>query len=234
MPSKWRVTHYLREPLPYASGPTTYAEEGITLVLEAGKIARLEHELTVEADNPSESEVVVESHQRLTLLREILEFKSHGAAHMSRQTAVCLDKPPESRGLTLPMLTFSATGTVRTPIDMPDALPKQSTRLAVWLRLANLARLAPSPADAIRNYYLIWEDKRGRPKSGPGAVLKLVRDFVSHGKVNNPDLLALLEREIGRPVTQYDPHDPDQARFLERHRRSIRQLIAREIEQMLG
>ena len=82
---------------------------------------------------------------------------------------------------------------------------------------------------------MIWEDMYGRPASGSAEEeLKFVRDFVSHGEeLGSPALLKFLEREFGRPVTQFDPHDSDHARFVRDRRDWAWNLVERELSKYL-
>mgnify|MGYP007084712070 CR=1 FL=1 len=83
----------------------------------------------------------------------------------------------------------------------PKVFSHVPARLPAWLRLANDASDSNDPVDAIRDYYMIWEDLHPAWKiqDGPAEAtdLKLTRDFVSHGgKLKNKDVLDFVERNL--------------------------------------
>jgi hypothetical protein len=93
-------------------------------------------------------------------------------------------------------------------------------------------------ADAIRNYYMIWEDKHGKAEltNAPVAAveLRLVRNFVSHGgDLGDNAVLDLVERELGTSITRYDPTNGDQQRFVQKYRQQARQLIEDELDRLV-
>jgi hypothetical protein len=112
-------------------------------------------------------------------------------------------------------------------------------RLLVWLRLANEARNAASSANAIRNYYMIWEDEHGTPEGTNAQTealeLKFVRHFVSHGeKLVDSKLLDFLKKQIGKHTEQYDPTDSTHQVLVERYRAIGRTLIESELECLIN
>lgn len=229
----------MSEPVLYGAGPTVYPTSGVTLVLEDGKITRLVHDLTDEQDVLLESEIVRLSHQELIFLFALLEFLSGDPLHTHRHVTECLDRPSTTGGLQLPMLRLSGRGTVRfagtVPVRLPSDTVARPSRLAVWLHLANDARRTTSAVDAIRNYYMIWEDICGVPSAGSTEEeIKHVRDFVSHGnKLKNKRLLVFLQQELGTYVTQYDPHNERHKRFVEARRATIRDMVSVKLREYL-
>ena len=120
----------------------------------------------------------------------------------------------------------------------PKVFSHVPARLLAWLRLANDASGSNDPVDAIRDYYMIWEDMHPAWKiqDGPAEAtdLKLTRDFVSHGgKLKNKDVLDFVERNLGRRIEQFDPTDRAQQQFVSSQRKSARDLIEAELDKLL-
>ena len=239
MPTRWRIIHTLNEPVHIRNTLPGYPSLGLSLSYEEDRIVRVEHEFDA-PDRISQAEAVQLSDKCLTLFWAILQYRSCVSVNITQQKAEQLNSSGERVGPALGEKSVKLDALLFKPVVLPDdeKMRTATTRLPVWLRLANGARETPSDADAIRNYHMVWEDKHGRPDActtlTPEAKLKFVRDFVSHGKkLNNSELLRFLQREIGKPVDQYDPTDEDQLRFVRRYRDMARQLIENELDGLL-
>jgi hypothetical protein len=239
MVNSWKVVHHLGQPIQYGLGPTNYPELKISIILENGNIVRIEQILTVE-DGKREEEVIAISNRKLITLWETLEYWWGHQPSVNRKTAKRLGTSSADGIQLTGFLTVSVSAFIAKPVRLPleKILFYSDSRLHVWLRLVNEARQASSPNEAIRNYYMVWEDMKGRPDSvatgSHDTELKYVRDFVSHGEpLRNPKLLAFLQQEIGKTVGQYDPHDLDQLRFVQSRRDWARSLVETELEKLL-
>ncbi len=132
--------------------------------------------------------------------------------------------------------TITGTASIIHAVRLPEEekILNAPGRLLAWLRLANDSRRPATAQDALRNYYMIWEDMHGRPGPGDrGEELKFVRDFASHAKVENPALRAFLRRELGEDAPQFDPSNQKHAAYLERRRDWARSLVEAEIDRHL-
>lgn len=134
--------------------------------------------------------------------------------------------------------TITGCAAIVKPVRFPDEVTLGGQpRLKVWLRLAVGARPPASAADAIRNYYMIWEDMNPstQPVAGsPDQELKFIRDFVSHGKpLNGAGVTTFLNREFGKPENHFDPHNQEHQNFLDGRRQWARNLVEAEIDKLL-
>lgn len=226
----WKVSHHLSQTIEYGSGPTAYPNVGVNLILEDGKFIRIDHEFCGETAMSDDAAIALSLIELATLL-ELLRYRWGYPVVPSRQTA--------TKGSGGASTTNRATISGRSAIVHRVRLPNETVlaapnRLRVWLRLANEARQPTPVGDAIRYYYMIWEDMYGEPTTPESRELKFIRHFVSHGGVlGDPNLCQFLGTEIGKPTNQYDPHDPDHQNFLERSRDWARLLVEAEIEKYL-
>jgi len=236
MSTRWKASHEFATPIPYGSGPTAYATIGVTLVLKGQQIVQADHEFATD-DGLSEGEVAGISREALGVVFELLTYLS---GQTTRGGKIVLEPLQVGVPAAQTTMLFALPGTAR--IVTPTRLPAENQlladqRLRTWLNLANEARRPASDVDAIRNYYMIWEDMFGRPQKGSGAAeeLKFVRDFVSHGSVGNSDLLSFLNRELGPGPTPrpYEPLNPAHQTFLTTRREWARGLVEGEINKRL-
>jgi hypothetical protein len=230
----WKVSHVFAAPVAYQSGPLSYPRLGITLAGDRSAITGIDHELDVD-DQLSKPEVVGISTLEVSLLVEVVRYRTGYCDILSRTPSLRAPLPGESVSTT----TFTyQTGraAIQRAADFPAEanLPSAPPRLRVWLRLAADAS-EMSPPDAIRNYYMAWEDMGlPSPIGSAGEELKFIRDFVSHGGLlTNPRLLAFLNRELHKPTDRYDPHDTDHQIFLAIRRQWARSLVETEINRHL-
>jgi len=232
----WKVSHFLK-PIEYESGPTTYGSLGISFVFEGPNISGIDHEFAA-CDNLSKEAAAELSTQQLALVWELIWYRRGYPAQVVRRAVVRLGSTSETRPSTTNFATITGQSAIVHRVCLPEekTLLSDHNRLKVWLRLANDARRPTSSADAIRNYYMILEDMHGRPNTAAVGTLELkfIRDFVSHGEqLTNPALLAFLQRELGTPTNQYDPHNSRHKRFLEQRREWAMRLAQAEIDKYL-
>jgi hypothetical protein len=133
-------------------------------------------------DQVSKPEVVNLSTLEVSLLVEVIRYRTGYCEIFSRTASPRAPLPGERTSRT----TFTyQTGkaAIQRAADFPAEanLTFAPPRLRVWLRLAADAS-EMSPPDAIRNYYMVWEDMGlPSPIGSAGEELKFIRDFVSHG-----------------------------------------------------
>jgi hypothetical protein len=235
----WRVHHRLAKPIALANAVAKYPALGIELTAADGCLVGIVHVLAAN-DVHDRHAAILASKKLLALLLDVMEFSRGESIAIAESRPELIEAASQRTGAKLAgTSTVGVSASVVRPVRLPTEarLLAAPARLAVWLRLANDAARSDSPADAVRNYYMIWEDMYGRPDSAvPDAYrLKLVRDFVSHGEVlKNSDVLDLLEQELGTGVVQYDPTNHGHVKLVERTRRVGQKLIEVELMQLLG
>jgi hypothetical protein len=237
---RWRVHHTFERPLTVVNQIHSYPASGIELRYEGAKLVGVTHTFDVpeEQDRFWAGET---SRKALSLLTDILQYWWGFPIRASTSAAELLAEDHADPATT--KLRGGVSAPASTAIARPIPLPTQAilqappSRLPVWLRLANDARQADSPAHAVRNYYMIWEDMNDRrPKRTETEPwrLKLVRDFVSHGdKLKSASLQLFLATELGEPVMRYDPTDPAHRQLVIDARERARRLIEAELEPLL-
>jgi hypothetical protein len=221
----------------YESGPTSYPTLGATLILDGSNISQVDHELTAE-DSVSASEIAELSTQQLSILWDVIIYVSGNPARQADRRVQRVGTATAMSPLSTNLRTQTGQSAIAHSVRLPSeaGLLPPNGRLHAWLRLANEARPPASPMDAIRNYYMIWEDMRRRPTTtgSEEEELKFTRDFVSHGEpLKNKSLLAFLQRELGPGTQQYDPSNPIHQRFVEQRGEWARRLVESEINKYL-
>jgi hypothetical protein len=240
MPIRWKTTYTLAQAVEIDNPIGSYPDIGISLFYDTdGKLIRVEHQLDTE-DTATVDDVFALSQQHLELFWEVLHYQRGFPLTISSRSAEQIQAIPGAPSIRTSEVRLTFTAAICRVIEMPDQglFTSPNSRLIVWLRLANEARSAVIDGDAIRNYYMIWEDMQGRPTptTAPPAAneLKFVRDFVSHGEaLRNRDLLAFIQAELGKPVNRYDPTDVDQQSLVRKHREQARQLVKSELSKQL-
>ena len=237
MDIRWKVSYIFRTPMQFQAGATRYPVLGASLVFdERERVSELDHEFLA-SDALSAGEIVELSKSGLTVLWEVMIYVSGYDVYQADHKVERLAAIPGNNTQTN-LRTITANSLIVRPLQLPQEqqLLSANNRLHVWLRLANSARPPATAVDAIRNYYLIWEDMHGR-NTAPGSPqeeLKFTRHFVSHGDpVRDSRLTAFLDREIRVGTRQYDPNDPLHQRFVENHREPARLLVEAEINRHL-
>lgn len=235
----WKVSHHLQTQILYQSGPTIYPTLGVTLILQDSAISQVDHKLSAN-DQLSETDVIELSTQQLAVVWELINYRWGYPVQVAHRSVERLG-PALGASLTRTHLqTITARAAIVHPIQLPEeaSLLRSETRLRVWLRLANDARPPTHSVDAIRYYYMVWEDMHGRPgRAAAGSAeeeLKFIRDFVSHGEeLTYGPLLTFLKRKLGKETKTFDPHDPLHQNFVEQRREWARMLVESQIDKHL-
>lgn len=234
MPTQWKVTYALNR-VDVNNQVPTYPDLGVSVRYEDDKIVAVEHTLDTD-DSMTDMQAITRSQQNLKLFWELLQYKRGVPIPISSRTAERVTATPGATGTRTGLASASISAALARGIGMPDPVvfTQAPSRLIVWLRLANDAHAAPVDADAIRNYYMIWEDKNGIAKDSDvnldAVNLRLVRNFVSHGfKLDDLEIRKLVESEVRISDIHYDPTDSAQQRFVQKYRQIGRMLIEREL-----
>ena len=238
MAEQWKVIHRFSHGVLVQNPITDYQNIGLFLYYEGNKLMRVEHDLDCD-DKLEPHRVISLSQQRLGLFWTLLRYRRGvslpNISSVAQKVGPSNSSPAKSTGF----VDVAATVLICSSIVMPDpkVFSDVPARLLVWLRLANDALDSVDPAYAIRNYYMIWEDlyPDWKIQEGPTEAkeLKLVRDFVSHAKINNPEVLDFVEKNVGKRIKQYDPADKKQQQFLTSCRGTARKLIEAELDKSL-
>ncbi len=232
---RWRVTHAIKAGAAVVRPLKQYPGLNMTLRYDGDTLKAVEHELQVD-ESFGHADVVRKSHELLVTFWELLHYLRGLPISIERSSAVPLESSVANKSTGAVVAVFDALICHRMEMPREDILLDPPGRLLVWLRLANDAR-AGRDVDAIRNYYMIWEDMHGRPQEGksPRAALELKhsRDFVSHGRVDNKEVQKFLKQELGRSITQFDPTDRAQAALVEKLRHQARDLVEDELAKVL-
>ena len=236
---RWKVIHRFLVGVDVQNPITVYQNMAVSLYYDGNKLMRVEHEL--DCDDSFELDQVVNASQEvLKLFWELLRYRR--GTSLPDIVSVAQKVQPANSSLPegISYVDVHIRALFCSSIVMPDprVFSRAPARLLVWLRLANDASDSSDATDAIRDYYMIWEDMHPawRKQDGPteATELKLVRDFVSHGKeLDNRDVLELVKRKLGKPVKQFDPTDVAQQQFVGLHRTSARNLIEMELNKLL-
>jgi hypothetical protein len=235
MDATWKVAHNIR-PIDYRGGPLTYPNHGIAILVDDNKITQIAHTFIAEDSLPSQ-EVGNISEASIGTLLEIIRYRWGYAPDIYSKTVEKLGSANAPSPSMASIQIIRGQASVTCPVEFPLEPVISYPRLAVWLRLYNEARNPTSDADALRNYYIIWEDMNPGVKPTANTdwwKLKLIRHFVSHGGTfDGQELKNFLAQEFNRPVLSYDPLDPLHRDYVERHREWARLLIQQEIENRL-
>lgn len=235
---RWIVIHQFLTGIEVRNPVPAYEKLGISLHYKYERLIRVEHELQCD-DSLEPHEVVSSSHEHLKLFWELLRYR-RGISLPSLSSHATKVEPVTN-------LPAEGTGFIGVPVSVvlvssilmpdPEVFSEARSRLLAWLRLANDA-LDSSDINAIRNYYMIWEDSHPgwKTKHGPTEAtnLKLTRDFVSHGEeLGYEEVLAFIQRNLEPDTKQFDPTDRAQQRFVSSQRKSARSLIEEELDRVV-
>lgn len=239
MAVRWKVVHRFSVGIDVQNIVMAYQDMAVSLHYDGNKLTRIEHELDCE-DGLEPSQVINTSRHRLKLFLELLRYRRGISLPDISSAAEKLQLVNGTPLVGTGFVDVAVSVSICSSIVMPDpkVFSDAPARLLVWLRLANDASNSSDAAYAIRNYHMIWEDLHPawEYKDGPteATELKLVRDFVSHGKkLKNKDVLDLAERNLGRRIEQFDPTDRAQQQFVSSQRKSARNLIESELDKLL-
>lgn len=237
--ARWRVVHRFSTGIDVKNPVTAYPDVGILLFYEGNKLERIEHEFDTD-DAVEANQVVNASHERLKLFWELLQFRRGLPLPAISSTAQELQTDGMSRPIGRGYADVAARVSICLLVVLPDPqfFSRRNSRLPVWLNLANDAATSANAIHSIRNYYMVWEDLHPAWKiqNGPteATELKLIRDFVSHGKeLRNRDVLKFIRSKLGKPIRQFDPTDLAQQQFLTLQNGAARKLIEKELDSFL-
>lgn len=239
MPMDSKVSFHLTAPVDVGNVITEYPDLGLSLAYDAdNKLVRVDHYISYES-NLTEDELVAMSQSHLKLFWELMHFRRGLPLQVSKHSVERLQADGSRISPHTNIVSIQSRAAICRSITMPAPrfFTSAASRFPAWLRLANEARDAP-PVDAVRNYYMIWEDIHGTPTrtNAPAEALELkfVRDFVSHGEsLKNSDLLTFLELKLGRHTRQFDPTDRSHRDLVNLYRTKARTLIESEIERLI-
>jgi hypothetical protein len=196
-------------------------------------LTQVNHQISI----PEGSDVIATSQRALSGFWESLNYRRGARIRIGGAHAQPWDPERHDRArlivLTLPEID---TDWLLRPIRIPTSgkfIISAPSRLGAWLHFANLARDETSPADALKDYFIILEEMLGRDE--PSITdLKYLRDFVSHAALNNAALLALVERELGYKANQYEPRNSDHIRMIRKYRDLARARVNAELAKLLA
>jgi len=237
MTTRWKVLYEFQTGIKVVNPVLSYPSMGLTLQYEGEKLLRIERELDID-DAVEPAQVLDKSEADLKLFWELLEYRWRLPLPPLSKSIERIQDQPTTQGRTL-FIQSTLSASIHAPVIMPKTseLLCDNTRILVWLKLANEARKYDSAADAIRNYYMIWEDLHsGQNKEGwPREAIELnyVRDFVSHAKITNKNLLTFLKQELGEETFQFDPTNARHIDFINRYYLKCRKLVENELDKQL-
>jgi hypothetical protein len=247
--ARWRVCYSFSSPVDVQGPVSAYSNLGVSLYYDesGAKLVRVEHELETD-DMYERSQVVDKSQENLKSFWELLEYLRGLPLPINDRSA----KLENGKGaLATHTATFStqARFSLCEVIRMPDSkvFKRPDNRLLVWLWLANKARdFSETPdgdANAIRNYYMIWEDLPDRAKDDDTRIrasgLKCVRNFVSHGEVFRgvrkrlKDECKKIQADYTGRVNRFDPTDKVHRDLVHQYRTIGRELVKRELDRII-
>lgn len=235
----WKVTCEL-DPIPITGSPISgYPGLGVEFGIDEGRLHSITHTFTHRARD-SEATVLQESGRHLRFLFRLMEYKSGAKTIFLERKAQRLEP---LNGPTAGTNDLNSSITIRRPINLPSDSKLRDLmghpRLSTWLHLANLARDSAHDDQAVRNYYMIWEDMHGAQGKTlvpphPAGELRFTRNFVSHGgELTHKKLLEYLETVFGRSVNRYEPDNPCHQQFVRGQRMKARNLIEHELDRWL-
>jgi len=240
MLAKWKVIHRFSEGVLVHNPIVGYRSIAVSLYYEDNKLMRVEHELELDCDDRIEStQVINNSKQCLELFWELLRYRRGVSLPDISSSAQKVEPVNGSPAKTTGSVGVALDARLCSPIVMPNpnVFAHPSSRLLVWLRLANDAFDSCNAAYAIRNYYMIWEDLHPyrNYKEWPAKAndLRLTRHFVSHGGQLWKEVGKFIKRSLGRQIDQYDPTDSAQQQFVILQCKSARNLIETELDKLL-
>ena len=239
----WEVEYDLTPPIPVdAPRIPAYPVLGIALEYDAeGNLAKIVHKLN--ADAGTDPSLAMERSQRaLEPVFETLEF-FHGLAPQIARRRARITDPENDTGHSVGRMTITSNAYLVVRVQLPKEATLSAAaakpRLVTLLHLFNRARRPTSDAEAVRLYYMIWEDLHGPPdgKEPPSPELRLrhTRDFVSHGvTLGNGNARKFIQPRINnKQFTAFDPKDPDHCAFVAAQRAEAFTLIEGELRQKL-
>jgi hypothetical protein len=234
---KWKVTFTLCEGASVAesdAGYPGYKELKVTFGYDvSGKLIRIEQDLDCEPELTA-PDVIRRSEKILQTLWEALNFK-HGAPLLVESRNARIEEPSIETG-SYRSKNLAKTADAVEPIKMPKEASLLTSRLNTWLHLANQARDATEDAHALRDYCLLFEDAKPKYMHAINdktlTMIKAARDFVSHGQIKDPEVLAFLKSKIG-PIDRYNPNNKLHQVFVKYWKKEARDVTRHLINDIL-
>jgi hypothetical protein len=236
---RWKVVHEFSAGVDVQNPIVGYPSIGVSLYYNGNKLMRVEHELELD-DNIEPDQVISTSRDDLKLFWELLQYRRGMSLPDIHRKVEKVQPADSSQPVGIGYKNIPTLFNLCLSVILPDpnVFSDTNNRLLVWLRLANDASGSDDAADAIRNYYMIWEDwhPSWKIRNGPteATELKLVRDFVSHGEeLRNCHVLDFIKRKLGKPIKQFDPTDIAQQQLVALQRTEARNFIEKELNKLL-
>jgi hypothetical protein len=235
----WKVSYRLAAPLAVTTSVGGYPSLGLRFVYDGDdKLSWVEH--VFETDVPEE-DIYAESDRRLRFLWEYLHFRSGLPVVKAQETRELVEQPSDRPRRRSGRIVLSAGAEVVLPVEWvaENALGRlvREPLTTLWLHFANEAKMTKSNAEAIRLYFLIWEDWRAQrtaPDDDRGERLEFTRHFLSHARIDKSKGLAFLAEHLGAGTDRYDPSNPHHETFVQRMRKDAFDLIRSELSRRIG
>ncbi len=233
----WKANYRLAAPLAVTTSVEGYPSLGLGFVYDGnGRLSWIEH--VFETDVPEE-DIYAESDRRLRFLWEYLHFCSGLPVVKAQETRELVEQPPDGPRRRSGRIVLSAAGEVELPVQW---VPEETLRaissdqlLVLWLHFANQAKMTKSDAEAIRLYFLIWEDWHAQGTApGDDRGLKFTRNFLSHARIDDKNVLACLASHLGAGTDRYDPVNQAHQTFVRKMRGEAFDLVRAELSRRIG
>jgi hypothetical protein len=235
----WKVSYRLAAPLAVTTTVDGYPSLGLRFTYNGdGRLSWIEH--TFETD-VSEAEVYDKSERHLGFLWEYLHFRSGLPVIRAQETRELVEQPSGQPRIRSGRIVMSAGFEVVLRIEWItegglERLAREHL-VTLWLHFANQAKMTTSDAEAIRLYFLIWDDWRAQrtaPADDRGVRLEFTRHFLSHARIDKPKTLAFLAEHLGPEIDRYDPTARDHQMFIRRMREEAFHLIRAELSRRIS
>jgi hypothetical protein len=230
-PTTWHVTYSIEPEISIA--PIIQGVEELNLVFRLTPEGLLKGAIhTVHGDGTNSEEAFNASESQLRAYWMALSYRSRRRLKVRATDATAPETRYRAGRRTVVMPNTE-------PVLLPDprALVGAPERLETWLWLANAARATPNGEDKLRNYQLILEDM-GELSGASNSTLKrirLARNFVSHSKVDRPDMLRFLKEELDHVADEYryDPHNEMHRKLVNVYWRTAHHMVERALGRYL-
>jgi hypothetical protein len=235
----WKVSYRLAAPLAVTASVDGYPNLGLKFTYDGdGKLSWIEHTFDTDVSEP---EVYDESDRRLGFLWEYLHFRSGLPVMKAQQTRELVEQAAGQRRTGSGRIVLPRGFEVILPVEWirEEGLERLAREhlMVLWLHFANQAKMTKSDAEAIRLYFVIWEDWRDQSSAladDRAVRLEFTRHFLSHARINSAKGLAFLAEQLGAGVDRYDPTARDHQIFIRRMREEAFDLIRTELSRRIS